>query len=202
MFIVSERFGGWGFLARLDEDLDEPRRLQGRLTRVWSTEDLFKVPESVLFDGKRNVLYVSNFNKLRGGDIYRFRKGRFDTWKTGHELHRANGLFYHNGNIIVGNSGDGFLKSVSVVNGRVDGITCLGAGVIDGIRVDDEGNYIVSQWEGRIYLVSPDGLVSEIVDTGKEGLNTADLEYIAEDRLLVVPTFLGNKVVAYRLEAE
>ncbi len=294
MFIVSERFGGWGFMARVDDDLAEPRRSEGRLAEVWMTEDRFKVPESVLFDGKRDILYVSNFNKLRGGDvdagfisrvsrdgnieqlewitgldgpcgmgirkdrlyvvessgtlveidikkglvsneyplegttflndlvidksgdifisdtsrekdgndIYRFRKGKFETWKTGYEIHRANGLFYHNGNIIVGNSGDGFLKSVSVDSERVDRITCLGAGVIDGIRVDEQGNYIVSQWEGRIYLVSPDGLVTEIIDTGKDGLNTADFEYIAEERLLVVPTFLGNKVVAYRLEVE
>jgi len=41
-------------------------------------------------------------------------------------------------------------------------------------------------------------LVTELIETGKEGLNTADFEYIAEDRTLVVP---GNKVVACRPEA-
>ena len=39
------------------------------MAEVWMTEDRFKVPESVLFDGKRDILYVSNFNKLRGGDV-------------------------------------------------------------------------------------------------------------------------------------
>ena len=99
----------------------------------------------------------------------------------------------------MGSTGDGLLKSVSLSDKRVNTITSLGAGVIDGIRVLENSDYIVSHWEGRIYLVSPEGDVTTILDVGKEKLNTADFEYVASENLLVVPTFLGNRVVAYLL---
>ena len=82
---------------------------------------------------------------------------------------------------------------------RLREIACFGAGVIDGTRVDNSGNYIVSKWDGQVYSVSPEGDVVEILDIMAEGLNTADFEYLPEQNLLVIPTFLGNKVVAYRL---
>ena len=35
---------------------------QKQLVKLWSTYTLLKVPESVLFDGKNNVLYVANID--------------------------------------------------------------------------------------------------------------------------------------------
>src|SRR5687768_8476206 len=35
---------------------------QHQLTRIWETDSTLKVPESVLFDGKNNLLYVSNID--------------------------------------------------------------------------------------------------------------------------------------------
>lgn len=32
------------------------------LERIWSTDSVLKIPESVLFDGKNKVLYVSNID--------------------------------------------------------------------------------------------------------------------------------------------
>jgi len=79
-------------------------------------------------------------------------------------------------------------------------VVSLGAGVIDGIRLlADDGTLIVSHWEGQLYIISPDGSVVEIADTIGEH-NMADFEYIREQNLLIVPTFLGNKVVAYRID--
>jgi sugar lactone lactonase YvrE len=291
MLIVTEQFGGWGFMAHVDEELAEPSEQQGRMIKVWETADVFKVPESVLYDRKRDILYVSSFDKLKrknvntgfiskvtldgeidelewvtgldgpcgmglhknrlyvvecsgnlveidarkgevqsrykiegstflndlaidrsgnvyisdtsreraGDDIYRFKKGTIEVWKTGDEIHRANGLFIYDERLIIGNTGDGFLKSIDLGDKRVERITCLGAGVIDGIRVNNNGNYIISHWEGQTYEVTPDGSVTKIFDTMTDGLNAADFEFVTEKNLLVVPTFLGNKVVAYRV---
>jgi hypothetical protein len=71
--------------------------------------------------------------------------------------------------------------------------------VLDGIAVDREGNYLVSHWEGQLYRVTPSGEVVEILDLMPLGLNTAAFEYLPEQNLLVLPTFGGNQVVAYRL---
>ena len=293
LLLVTESFGGWGFMCKADRRLDGPIRQHGRLTKVWETPAEFKIPESVLYDPEREILYVTSFNKVgrdkdhigfiskveldgeiedlewvtgldgpcgmgiyedklfvvecsgnlveididrgsvsrrypiagstflndvavdrsgniyitdstrppEGRDIYRFIDGDYELWKDGDEIHRSNGLFVRENNLIVGNTGDGSLKSVGLNDGRVNTIACLGAGVVDGIRVDNDGNYIVSHWEGQVYLISPSGEVVEILDTMNAGLNAADFEFIKEKNLLVVPTFLGNKVVAYELAA-
>jgi sugar lactone lactonase YvrE len=73
--------------------------------------------------------------------------------------------------------------------------------VLDGIKVDTDGSYFVSHWEGQVYRVGPDGVPVEVLDLMPEGMNTADFEYIADRRLLIVPTFLGNRVIAYRVKA-
>lgn len=101
--------------------------------------------------------------------------------------------------LLIGNSGDGFLKAADLETKRIEKIVSLGAGVIDGIRVDGEGDYIVSQWQGRVYVVSPGGEVVEVLDTGLDRINSADFEYIPKSRLVVIPTFSENRVMAYRL---
>ena len=294
MLIVSDAFGGWGFMAQTDRRVQPPIVEHGALTKVWETPAVFEIPESALFDAHRNVIYVSSFAKVgrvepRRGfiskltpdgeieelnwvtgldgpcgmaihdstlyvvessghlvaidvmtgeiieryptpgssflndltidadgtlyisntsrspkalDVYRFRDGKIDVWKDGFDLHRSNGLFAHDGHLIVGSTGDGLLKSVDLTGGCTRTIACLGAGVIDGIRVDPNGNYLVSHWEGKVYRISPEGDVVEILDVRDEGINLADFEFIKENNLLVVPTFTGNKVVAYRLGAD
>lgn len=300
--ILRETFGGWGFIARADLKLAAPVKDHRRLSKVWETPAELAIPEQVLFDREREILYVTNSvlvgdndcdllrgnphrnsgfisrvslqgeieelrwidgldfpcgmslheNKLyvveafghlveidvgsreivarypapgfrflndvavdRDGtayvsnttpqlddiDIYRLRDGRLEIWKEGDEIHRANGLFVHDHRLLVGNSGAGndFLKSIDLDTGRVETIASLGAGIVDGIRVDGEGHFLVSHWEGKIYHITPSGEVTEILDATGSGLNTAAFELIPERKLLVVPTFCGNKVVAYRL---
>ncbi|MCP4157193.1 MAG: hypothetical protein GY757_56300, partial [bacterium] len=293
---VKETFGGWGFMCRVDREFSLPVKRHGRLEKAWETEPVFLTPESVIYDSKRNILYVSNFDsqffkkknepefsgyiskvKLNGeieklkwvtnlnapcgmciykkylytvergnlvqidiesgkilkrypvpdsqflndvvvdptGNIYitdtfpaahekscihRFKDGKFELWLGGEEVNRSNGLFLHGDKLILGNSGDGNLKSIGLKDKRVKKITCLGAGVIDGIQVDNDGNYLVSHWRGLVYLASSDGALVELADTATAGLNCADFEFVKDKNLLVIPTYLGNKIVAYRLK--
>ncbi len=291
MLLVADSFGGWGFMCRLDRAVRRPDSRDDLLTKVWETPAVFKVPESVLFDPGRGVLYVTSFNKVGAGkkdagfiskvgldgeivelewitgldgpcgmalrdghlfvcessgnlveidveagrivarypaegaaflndvaaddagnvyvsnssrapaarDIYVLRDKRLEVWIHGDEIYRANGLFVHDGHLVVGANGDGQLKRIRLSDGVVTNIASMGGGIIDGIRVDPDGNYLVSHWGGQTYRVTPAGRVTRILDTQSEGLNSADFEFLADQRLLVVPTFLGNSVVAYRL---
>ncbi len=131
--------------------------------------------------------------------IYRYKDGEFEVWLDGPEIVRANGVYIYGDTLLVGNTGDGKLKAVSLRDKTVTDIVCLGAGVVDGIRVDNHGNFLVSHWEGQTYVVTPDGEVVEILDTLYDGVNSADFEYIGERNLLIIPTFLDNRVRAYRL---
>jgi sugar lactone lactonase YvrE len=293
--MVTETFGGWGFMAAVQGEVGQPLAAHDRLTKVWETPPDFLTPESVLYDPDRDVLYVTSFDaqfgatpeftgyisklgvdgqiqELRwitdlnaptgmgvandklyvlergylteididrgellqrhaipGSDfvndlvvdrdgsiyitdtspsspadsrIYRFKDGAFDIWYGGDEIDRANGIFLHGNALLVGNTGDGTLKGIDLSTKKVTNIVTLGAGVLDGIRLDNAGNYVVSHWEGLTYLISPAGEVVELLDLTEQRLNTAGLEFIREQNLLVIPTYLGNRVVAYRLEAQ
>jgi hypothetical protein len=84
----------------------------------------------------------------------------------------------------------------------VSTVAHLAGGLLDGIRVDENGNYLVSHWEGALFRVSPAGDVVELLGSVAPGSNNADFEYIEEKNLLLVPTFFGNNVVAYELSGE
>ena len=60
-----------------------------------------------------------------------------------------------------------------------------------------EGDYLVSHWEGQVYEVSPSGEVVEVLDTMGKKLNVADFEFLPEKNLLLVPTYMGNRVAAF-----
>ncbi len=290
--MVTESFGGWGFLGAFDRNVPEPQIDHARATRAWETSNTFLTPESVLFDPDRKVLYVTNYDiasfsapertgyitkmnldgevleerwvsdlknpagmsihedilfvaergflteiSLATGEIlsrhpipnseflndvsvddegyvyitdtypsshiqsklFRVKDGEVEEWYGGREINRANGLFRDDQELLIGNSGDGLLKAIHIEHRSLRNIACFGAGVIDGIRLDNNGNYIVSKWDGQIFSVTPDGEVTEIINLISEGLNTADFEYLPEQNLLVIPTFLGNRVVAYRI---
>jgi len=68
----------------------------------------------------------------------------------------------------------------------------------DGLEPVGDGSFLVTCWGGLIYHISANGEVKELLDVqGK--MNTADLGYNAKEKILYVPTFLNNSVIAYQL---
>ncbi|KPJ90133.1 MAG: hypothetical protein AMS18_11445 [Gemmatimonas sp. SG8_17] len=154
----------------------------------------------IAIDSAGNI-YLSDTSpsSLSGSRIYRFKDGVSELWVDSEQISMANGLYIHGDKLLVGNSGDGFLKAVGLGDKHITDIACFGGGVLDGIRVDNHGSYLVSHWKGQVYAVSDSGRVVEVLDTMAAGMNSADFEYIPDRNLLIIPTFLGNKVAAYRL---
>jgi sugar lactone lactonase YvrE len=70
---------------------------------------------------------------------------------------------------------------------------------MDGIKIDKDGNYLISHWEGRLYRVTPSGEVTKLLDTSAPDLRCADFDYIAARDLIIVPTMDGGVVKAYRI---
>lgn len=293
--LVKENSGVWGFACKTDSKLAAPVKKHARLKKVWETKKVLLTPESVLYDAKRDILYVTSFDnrynknakpgqytgyisrvttdgqidihkwvtglhapaglcmvrdklytverkKLVEIDvdsgkivkrydipdadfpndiaadakgniyisdtspsshidsrIYRFRRGMVDVWVDGDEIYRANGLFVYRNKLLVGNSGDCSLKAIDIATKKIDKVATFGAGIVDGIRVDSRGNYLVSLWEGLVFLVSRAGQVTEVLDVLPQNINTADFEFIKKKKLLVIPTFTDNRVIAYEL---
>ncbi|MBO9698799.1 MAG: ATP/GTP-binding protein [Sporocytophaga sp.] len=254
------------------------------LQKKWETEATLKTPESVIYDEKRNVLYVANIN----GDGSAHDNNGFITKLATDgkitELEWVKGLDAPKGMGIVGNKlyvtdidkvvvidilsgkiensykieGAVFLNDITTdASGNVyisdssnkkiyllkDGIASLWLennsfekpnGLLalkDGLRVIDmkggkfynvsydkknseviaenipsgdgiveigKGVYLISNWNGEVNYIKGN-TVSKLLDTKEQKINSADIWYIPQQKLVLVPTFFGNKLVAYTL---
>ena len=72
-------------------------------------------------------------------------------------------------------------------------------GNTDGLIQVDETSFIVSCWAGAVWYVKTTGEKKLLLDTREQGMNTADLGYDEEKKVLYVPTFWKNHVTAYQL---
>ena len=69
----------------------------------------------------------------------------------------------------------------------------------DGLEPIGNGEFIATCWAGIIYHVKKDGSIEKLQDVqGK--MNTADLGYNPTERIIYVPTFNQNSVIAYQLK--
>ncbi len=279
MFVLFEVFGGWGLMVQ-DREADY---LADGVGKVWEKTRDLKYPESVVYDRKRDILYVSNFFGGRGGfiskmtidgdietltwvlglarptgmvihgdilyaidrvnlveidiesgeitnrypapnpgfindvvvdasdnvyisdndgnRIWKFRDGGFEVWLDGDDLLGPNGLLIDGDKLLYGNT-DGDIKIVDLASKQVRTLTNIGWGSnIDGFKLDGKGNYLISDFNGRILHVDKTGDTKEILNLTSSGTYCADFEYIPEKGLLLVPTLYDNRVTAWRYHA-
>jgi hypothetical protein len=74
----------------------------------------------------------------------------------------------------------------------------LGQG--DGLERYKNGGYFVSSWNGEVRYVDTNWKRHLLLDTKAEKRSAADIDYIAEKNLLLVPEFFANRVSAYNVE--
>ena len=152
----------------------------------------------VVTDASGHV-YVSDMSS-KNSVIYRLAQGRMTVWLKGRDISNPNGLFMEEKRLMVGNSGDGSIKAVNLADKKITTIARVGSG-IDGLRSDGRGNYFISDWKGKTSLVTASAKVIGLIDTTSSKINSADLEYIKTRKLLLIPTFFDNRVVAYEVES-
>jgi hypothetical protein len=132
--------------------------------------------------------------------IFRWTEGTFEEFASGGEISRPNGLLVDGDRLVVACNGDRSLKAIDLATGEITRLAVFGPGIIDGIGSDTNGDLLVSHNEGRVYRVAPDGSVRKLLDTTVTGRPAADFFFEPESGLLVVPTFVDNRVTAYRVE--
>lgn len=156
-----------------------------------------KFLNDVATDAAGNV-YVTDMSS-ENSVIYTMRHGIMTVWMKGAEISKPNGLDMEGKRLLVGNSGDGSLKAINLTDKKITTIARVGSG-IDGLRSDGKGNYFISDWRGKTSLVTASGQIIVLIDTTALKINSADLEYIKSRKLLCIPTFFDNRVVAYTVE--
>ena len=253
-----------------------------QLTKIWETDTVLRTPESVLYEAKEKILYVSNIdgvptekdgkgfiskldlkgkpiqlewvkglNAPKGMGIYKNKLYVADLTevvvidlKTAAILEKipvdgsiflnditidSKGVVYVSdsraGNVhqIENSKVNSVLRNIKSPNGLlVDGkqLLVLNNGALswllpndqlallvdgmdpstDGIEKVKENEFIVSSWAGAIYYLNTNGSKQVLLDGRADKKNTADIGYDAKNRILYVPTFYGNKLVAYRLD--
>lgn len=144
--------------------------------------------------GADGALFVTDSRK---GVVWRLADGRAEEWLTG--LARPNALHLRGGTLFVGVNGDGTVRSIDLATRASRTLARFGPGILVGIDSDGAGNLIVSQVEGRVYRIAPDGIVTRLLDTSVPGRGTCNVAFVPERGLLVVPTWTGNSVAAYSL---
>ena len=252
--------------------------------KLWATDTILKVPESVLVDDKENCLWVSNIDgaangKDGKGSISKLSKKGTPInldWITG--LNAPKGMAKYKQELYVADltelividikkgiiknkikvEGSVFLNDVTVnKNGAVfvsdtrtgkvhryennmvtievenlqgpngllsidDQLLILDRGsllsvtpggtiskIMDGMDLSTDGiekvapnQYIVSCWNGIVYFVAAGAQKITLFDTRSEKINSADIGYDAKNKIIYVPTFLKNSVVAYQLQIQ
>ena len=252
--------------------------------KLWATDTILKVPESVLVDDKENCLWVSNIDgasngKDGKGSISKLSKTGAPInleWITG--LNAPKGMAKYKQELYVADltelvvidvkkgviknkitiEGSVFLNDVTVNNngavfvsdsrtGKVhryennqvtlevenlqgpngllsieDQLLILDRGsllsvtpggaiskIMDGMDPSTDGiervapnQYLVSCWNGIVYYVVAGAQKVILFDTRSEKINSADIGYDAKKKIIYVPTFLKNNMVAYQLQIQ
>ena len=258
---------------------------QHQLVKLWETDSTLKVPESVFFDGKNKVLYVTNIDgKEPWGKDGKGSVGKIELdgkiiavdWVTGLNAPKGMGLFKNklyvadltelvvidivkgeiieriavkdaaglndvsvdeNGIVYVSDSKgrkvyaienknqivlldssklkgpNGVLKHKGILYVLDAGtmyrmekdksLTKIAEGMeggTDGIEHVTANEFIVSTWGGVVYYVNAGGTKQVLLDGREQKINSADIGYDAAKRIVYVPTFWRNSVVAYELK--
>ena len=252
--------------------------------KLWATDTILKIPESVLVDDKENCLWVSNIDgasngKDGKGSISKLSKTGAAVnldWVTG--LNAPKGMAKYKQELYVADltelvvidikkgviknkikvEGSVFLNDVTVnKNGAVfvsdsrtgkvhriengivsievenlqgpngllsidDQLLILDRGsllsvtpggaiskIMDGMDPSTDGiervapnQYIVSCWNGIVYYIVAGAQKITLFDTRSEKINSADIGYDAKKKIIYVPTFMKNSVVAYQLQIQ
>jgi len=151
-------------------------------------------PNDIAID-KQGIIYISDSQK---GAIYKFVDGKFEEWLSGKEFAGINGLCVHKDKLLVGVTSDHTLKSVDLKTKAISTIVRFGEGIMDGIKVGQDGNFLISHYEGRIYRVTPSGQFTKLLYVQEE--RCADFDFIPEKNLLVIPTLEKSELMGYKLE--
>ena len=169
----------------------------GQAEKTWDAVDPKNAFLNDVTVAKDGTVYVSD---SRFDKIYRLKDGKWEVFMEGEQLNKPNGLLaVGKDKLMVGSTKIGALQSIDLATKSITKLAD-GMAATDGIVPEGKGNYFVSDWNGQVFHVNADGSKEQLLDTRDEKINSADIDYVAKKKLLVVPTFFKNKLVAYRVE--
>ncbi len=130
----------------------------------------------------------------RDNKVYALQNEKLVVWLEHELIDKPNGLWAEKGSLYVGTAN---ILNVNIQTRKIS-VLVENCGGIDGLEKMSDGNFIYSNWPGRIFITKGTKSV-ELLNTLEEK-NTADIDFIPGKNLVIVPTFRGNGVDAYLLK--
>lgn len=140
-------------------------------------------------------VYISD---MGSGKIHVIENGKLSTWMD-NVPGGPNGLFVNGNELMVATFESKTFNGIDLASKQ---ITMKADSIENGDGVESLGNgeFLVSSWNGMVHHVGQDGKVTMVLDTRKDEVNAADIEYVPGKNLLLVPGFFKNKVIAYEVK--
>jgi sugar lactone lactonase YvrE len=148
----------------------------------------------ITIDSKGNV-YISD---SATGKIHKLSDGKAEVYFESPEFKRINGLLALKDGLYVADAGNG--KNYKLSADKKLTLYAETAPGADGIVLTGKDEYIVSSWGGEVYFVDASGKSQKMLDTKEQKLNSADIDFDSKTKTVFVPTFNGNKVMAYEFK--
>ncbi len=148
--------------------------------------------------GEDGAVYISDSDM---DNIHMLKDGEMSIWMSDTTFQRPNGLYAEGDRILLASAGGGFFAPISKDGKQLGEHWVDNIPSADGIIKTSDGNYIVSTWQGEVHYVDAENQESQkLLDTKTEKINAADIGYVPEQDLVLVPTFYDNRVVAYKIK--
>lgn len=144
-----------------------------------------------------NVILITDTNT---NSIYWLdADGKIGVWTENEALANPNGIFYtEDKSLLIASFSNDQLLNLDPIGLNVTEIG-KGIGAGDGVLVTAAKDTIVSDWGGKVFRLA-EGQPQLLIDLTSIQENAADIEWIEKEQLLVVPTFFGNSLRAFRLK--
>jgi hypothetical protein len=152
-----------------------------------------KFLNDIVIDRFGNI-YISD---MQTNIIYKLYNGVVKEWIRIEGVNRPNGLSIMNGFLFIGTNE----KIVKVnLTDRVQSDYILNTGGVDGLICFEKSKLIYSDWSGNLYLAGLGKETKKLLDTTPLKINAADIGFDYEKKIIFIPTFYDNRVMAYRLK--
>lgn len=128
---------------------------------------------------------------MKDNKIYVLDNGKLVLWLEDKLINNPNGLWAEKGKLYIGT---GQVLQADIKSKEIK-VLVNDCGGIDGLEKLENGNFIYSNWVGRIFVTKGTESIKLLDTVGKQ--NTADIDFVPGKNLVLVPTFLANSVDAY-----
>jgi len=131
-----------------------------------------------------------------GAQIFQITDGKVTVFAEGDWLAGVNGLLFEDARLVVSTMDTHGLYALAP---GVDEPELIAGelGSADGIAVLADGAYLVSEWPGRLFHVTPEGEVSTLLDTRADNIYLNDFLLLGD--MLLIPNWQPGTLTAYRV---